>query len=329
MTTLRWMAALALLPCLSAQAPPKPADDDQGPTIKVDVDLVNVFFSVREKKGTYVSNLAKDDLELLEDGKPQTIKFFTRETDLPLTIGLLVDVSGSQGALIEEERSASYKFLAQVLRKKDEAFIISFGVDSEILQDFTNSPGLLRQGLEGLRLNAGVSGMSPTGSPLPGSGRGTVLYEAVWLAAKDKLRNEVGRKALIVITDGNDVGSRIKIEKAIEEAQRSDSIIYSILFEDPRYTSMMFGGSSGEGPMRRMAEETGGRVFRVDRRNRLEDIYSIIQQEMRSQYAIGYMASNQARDGTFRKIEIKSKHKDQKVQVRKGYYAPGDDKPGN
>lgn len=323
-TTLRWIAALALLvPCLSAQAPPKPApEDDQGPTIKVDVDLVNVFFSVREKKGTYVSNLSKDDLEVTEDGKPQTIKFFTRETDLPLTIGLLVDVSASQGALIEEERSASYKFLAQVLRKKDEAFIISFGVDSELLQDFTNSPGLLRQGLDGLRLNAGVSGMSPTGSPLPGSGRGTVLYEAVWLAAKDKLRSEVGRKAIIVITDGNDVGSRIKIEKAIEEAQRSDAIIYSILFEDPRYTSMMFGGSSGEGPMKRMAEETGGRVFRVDRRNRLEDIYNIIQQEMRSQYAIGYASTNQAKDGTFRKLEIRSKNRDQKVQVRKGYYAP-------
>jgi VWFA-related protein len=333
-TKLRWLAAIALLPCLYAQAPPnsqppKPAEEDAGPVIKVDVDLVNVFFSVRDKKGGYIANLSKDDLEVLEDGKPQEIKFFTRETDLPLTIGLLVDVSGSQGALIEEERSASYKFLAQVLRKKDEAFIISFGVDSELLQDFTNSPGLLRQGLAALRLNAGVSGMSPTGSPLPGSGRGTVLYEAVWLAAKDKLRSEVGRKALIVITDGNDVGSRVKIEKAIEEAQRSDAIIYSVMFEDPRYTSMAFGGSSGEGPMRRMAEETGGRVFRVSRRERLEDIYNMIQQEMRSQYALGYVATNQAKDGSFRKVEIRSKNKDQKVQVRKGYYAPdeGDAKP--
>jgi VWFA-related protein len=325
------LAALALFSILAGAQPPqgqKPRpeakpEEDQGPTIKVDVDLVNLFFSVRDKKGAYLSSLTKDDLEIYEDGKRQEPRYFSRETDQPLTIGLLVDVSRSQEALIEEERRASFKFFSQVLRKKDMCFIISFGADSELLQDYTNSLPLLQQGLGQLRLNAGTGGMSPTGSPvpIPGGSRGTVLYESVWLAAKEKLRSEVGRKALVVITDGNDVGSRIKIDKAIEEAQRSDTIIYSVLFEDPRYTSWQYGGMSGEGPMRRMAEETGGRVFRVDRKNSLEDIYNTIQQEMRSQYAAAYTPTNPAKDGTFRRIELRAKNKDTKVQVRKGYYS--------
>jgi VWFA-related protein len=180
--------------------------------------------------------------------------------------------------------------------------------------------------LGAIRLNAGVSGMSPTGSPVPvpGGGRGTVLYEAVWLAAQEKLRGEVGRKAMVIITDGVDVGSRIKIEKAIEEAQKSDAIVYGVLFEDPRYTSWQYGGVSGEGPLKRMAEETGGRVFRVDRRNTLEDIFTIIQQEMRSQYSVSYTPANGARDGGFRRIEIRTSSRDHKVQVRKGYYAEKD-----
>ncbi len=326
--SVRFLAALALLTCLAAQAqPPKPAPkpaEEEQPTIKVEVDLVNLFFSARDKKGGYISSLGRDDLEFFEDGKRQELKFFSRETDLPLTIGLLVDVSKSQEALIEEERRASFKFFSQVLRKKDIAFIISFGADSELLQDFTGSLPLLQKGLSELRLNAGVGGISPTGPtvPIPGSNRGTVLYEAVWLAAKEQLREQVGRKALVVITDGNDVGSRIKIDKAIEEAQRSDAIIYSVLFEDPRYTSWQFGGMSGEGPMKRMAEETGGRVFRVDRRNTLEDIYNTIQQEMRSQYAAAYTPTNEAKDGTFRRIEARVRNsKDVKIQIRKGYYA--------
>jgi VWFA-related protein len=322
---MKWMTGLLLIGVLTAQtpkvAPPKPAEDDPTQVIKVDVDLVNLFFSVRDKRGAYVPGLTKDDVEVYEDGKKQEMKFFSRESDLPLTIGLLVDVSGSQAALIEEERRASYRFFSQVLRKKDMAFIISFGVDSEELQDFTNSLPLLQKGLDSLKLNAGVSGYSPTGTTVPGGNRGTVLYESVWLAAKEKLRSEVGRKALVVITDGNDVGSRIKIEKAIEEAQRSDAIIYSVLFEDPRFTSGFYGGMSGEGPMRRMAEETGGRVFRVDRKNSLSDIYSQIQEEMRTQYALGYTPSNPAKDGSFRRTELRVKNKDYKVQVRKGYYS--------
>lgn len=317
----RFLALPLGLPLL-AQQPPKPVPpEDETPTIKIDVDLVNIFCSVREKNGSYVATLVKDDFSLLEDGKAQTLKFFTRETNLPLTIGLLVDVSRSQESLIDVEREASLRFFQKVLREKDMVFAISFGVDSELLQDYTNSIGLLRKALSGLRLNAGtnVGGINP--GPIPTQPRGTVLYEAIYLAADEKLRSEVGRKAIIVITDGNDYGSRIKIEKAIEAAQRSDAIIYSVLFEDPRYTSSYFGGMSGEGPLRRMSEETGGRVFRVSGKQTLDLIYDQIQDELRSQYALGYTPTNASRDGSFRRIEIKMNRKDLKVQARKGYYA--------
>lgn len=319
--------AAAMLPLFaSAQAPPAAAPpEDDTPIIRVDVELVNIFFSARERKGNYVRGLDGADFEVHEDGKRQDVKFFARETDLPLTIGLLVDVSRSQERLIETEKRASERFFEQVLRPKDMAFLISFGPDTDLLQDSTSSPGLLRRGLEQLRVTGGVGGVyTPSTVPVPGGGRGTVLYEAVWLAAKEKLRREVGRKAIILITDGVDVGSRVKIGEAIEEAQRSDAIIYTILFEDPRYTSAMFGGMSGEGAMKRMAEETGGRMFRVDRRQTLEQIYDLIAEEMRTQYAIGYTPANSAKDGSFRRVEIKPRDRNIRIQARKGYYAGGD-----
>jgi VWFA-related protein len=316
-----WAGCAAWACC--PEQPPPPADDQ---VIRVEVRLVNLFFSVRDRKGAHVSTLGKDDFEIYEDGKKQEIRFFSRETDQPLTLGLLVDVSRSQERLVDVERSASARFFERVLRAKDMAFLISFGADAELLQDYTSSAVLLAKALDRLRLNASVSGMSPTGSPVPppGGPRGTVLYDAVWVACREKMRGEVGRKALVVITDGVDVGSRVKLKEAIEEAQRADVIVYAVLFEDPRYTSSQYGGVSGEGAMRRMAEETGGRVFRVSRRESLDDIYDTIQTELRSQYSAAYAPLNQARDGSFRRIEVKVKNRDYRVQVRRGYYAPAD-----
>lgn len=302
-------------PAAQAAAPP-PADDQ---VIKVDVSLVNLYFSVRENRGGYVSNLKQEDFEVYEDGQLQTLKAFSRETDQPLTLGLLVDVSGSQQRLIEDERAASSRFFQQVLRPKDMAFLLSFGIESELLQDLTNSHTLLDKALRTLRLNAGVPTVTPT--TVPRDPRGTVLYEAVWLAANEKMRPEVGRKALVLITDGDDQGSRTKPSEAVEAAQKADSIIYVVLYEDSYYAHQMFG-HAGEGEMRKLTDETGGRVFRVDRKNRLSDIYDQLQQELRSQYVIAYSPSNPERDGKFRKIEIRVKdRKDVKVQARKGYYA--------
>ena len=293
------------------------------PTIKVEVEVVNILFNVRDKRGGLIGNLSKDDFTIFEDGKQQEIKYFNRETDLPLTVGLLIDVSASQGNLIDIERNAAYQFFGSVLRKQDLAFLISFGEDAELLQDYTNSPALLRKGLDGLKVNSGVGGLHPGPVPTISQPRGTILYDAVYLAAADQLKGQVGRKVLVLITDGEDQGSRYKITQAIEAAQRADAIVYGFYYVDRAFyygRGLVFGGVS-DSELRRMAEETGGHVFHVDRKMTLQDAFSELQNEMRSQYAIGYTPSNANKDGTFRRIEIHTNNKDWKVQARKGYYA--------
>ena len=295
---------------------------DQLPTLKVDVDVVSVLASVRDKKGTLIPTLQKEDFTVLEDGKAQTIKYFTKETDLPLTIGLLVDVSRSQENLIDIERNAASQFFTSVLKKKDLAFLISFGEECELLQDSTGSPRLLTDGLGQLRVSSGASGIHPGPVPTIGQPRGTVLFDAIYLAANEKLKGEVGRKVIVVITDGVDQGSRLSRAQAIEAAQKADAVIYSIDYEDPRYHGMF--GPSGDGDLRRMSDETGGHVYRVDRKNTLEQVFKELQDEMRSQYSIGYTPSNSSKNGGYRHLEIRTSNKDLRVQARKGYYAGKD-----
>ncbi|MGD0617778.1 MAG: VWA domain-containing protein [Bryobacteraceae bacterium] len=303
----------------SAQQEDKP-EQAEAP-IHVEVNVVNVFFTVRDKQGGLVGNLTKDDFTIFEDGKQQTVRYFTRETDLPFTMGLLIDVSPSQENLVDIEKDAASQFFGSVLRPKDMAFLISFGGDADLLQDYTNSPKLLRAGLNGLHVNASMSGLEPGPVPTIYHPKGTILYDAVYLASHDELHGQVGRKALILITDGEDEGSTYKIQDAIEQAQKADAIIYSIAYVDYnfyRQHGAFYGGSSA---LSRMSSETGGRVFTVDRKHPLTEAFAEIQNEMRTQYAIGYTPANTARDGSYRKIEIRCGNKDQKVQARKGYYA--------
>jgi len=291
------------------------------PSIKVEVNVVSVRTTVRDKKGGLIANLQKDDFTVLEDGKPQTIKYFTKETDLPLTIGMLVDVSGSQRNLIDIERSAASQFFTQVLRKKDEAFLISFGEETELLQDYTGSPRLLKEGLNQLRVSSGVGGIHPGPVPTIGQPRGTVLYDAIYLAATEKLRSEVGRKVIVVITDGVDQGSRLTRNQAIEAAQKADAVIYSIDYSDPRAYGPFGGGGGGEAELHKMSDETGGHVYKVDRRHTLDDVFRELQDEMRSQYSIGYTPTNEVKDGSYRHVDVRLANKDLKAQARKGYYA--------
>ncbi len=322
------LATLSILPIVlirldaqQAAAGTQKIEDDAGEPIKVNVDIVNLYCSVRNKQNALISSLEKTDFDLAEDGTKQEIKYFTRETDLPLTIGLLVDVSNSQRNLIEIERRAASSFFSAVLKKKDVAFLISFGADSELLQDITGSPRLLQQGLNDMKLNAGFAGINSGPVPTATKARGTVLYDAVYLAANDMLAKEVGRKAIILITDGEDEGSKLTEREAIEAAQKADAIIYGILYVDRQFYGTFGMGYSGEGVLKHMAEETGGRLFQVDRKNSLDTVFEQIQQEMRTQYAIGYAPTNAKKDGTFRKIDLHANNKDLKVQVRKGYYA--------
>ena len=288
----------------------------QDEPIRVDVNLVSVLASVRGKSGALISNLTKDDFRIYEDGKEQQIRNFTRETDLPLTIGLLVDTSASQERLVDTEQRAASQFFSKVLRPKDQAFLIQFGAEAELLQDLTNSARSLQEALKKLRLSVPVGGLHPGPVPTMQNQAGTILYDAVYLAVNDEMKHEVGRKALVLITDGVDTGSKISRDKAIEAAQKGDAIIYSIDYQDRGaygggFGSVSFGGG-GEGELRRMSSETGGQVFRVDRSHSLDDIFREIQDEMRSQYAITYQPPNAKRDGSYHKIDIKLSNKDYK-----------------
>jgi VWFA-related protein len=312
---------------------------NQEPTIRINVELVNILFTVRAKKGgALIPNLTKDDFKVYEDdfkvyedGKQQTIQRFSRETDLPLTLGLLIDISASQERLIDIERQAASAFFSSVIRPKDEAFLISFGKDTELLQDYTNSPRLLTAALRGLQGDGQtpMMGRVPVNTgPIPqmGTPKGTLLFDAVYLASNEKLKAEVGRKAMILITDGEDQGSTYNRRNAIEAAQRADAIIYSIYYVDRGFyaSAGMFGGG-GESDLRKMSEETGGHVFTVSSKHPLNDVFREIQDELRNQYSIGYESTNSNRDGSFRRIEIKVDNPDYRVQARNGYYATPND----
>jgi len=329
-------ALLATGGALVAQPPPNQDQaqaQPQTPTFKSNVELVNILFTVKTKKGQLIPNLEQKDFTVYEDGKQQTIQHFSRETDLPLTLGLLIDISASQERLVDIEREAAAAFFSSVIRQKDEAFLISFGKSTDLLQDYTNSPRLLTAALQDLRPDGQTPmvGRIPVSSgPVPtmGTPKGTLLYDAVYLASNEKLKSEVGRKAIILITDGDDQGSFYDRGAAIEAAQKSDAIIYSIYYVDHGFyaaAGMGFGGG-GEGELRKMSEETGGHVFSVGRKHPLDEVFKEIQDELRNQYSIGYESTNPKRDGSFRHIDIKVDNTDYHVQARSGYYAtPGDE----
>ena len=314
------------------QSAQKPADaqkpEDQGPaeTLKVNVNVVGLFFNVKDKHGALIPNLTKDDFQVFEDGKPQTIKYFAAESNLPLTLGILIDSSGSQRNVLDMEKEVGGAFLRQILTDKDEAYVIDFNVDATLVQDYTRDVHLLQAAMNKVRINTGF-----TTGPVPGAGggpvpnaslnRGTVLYDAVYLSAHDMLSKEVGRKAMILLTDGEDEGSQLKIQDAIEAAQRSDAIVYVLLCADRGFYGSFQMGYSGESEMRKLTEATGGRVINVGNKfDKLREAFDQIAAELRSQYNLGYTPTNLKLDGSYRKIEIKCKQ-NYKVQTRAGYYA--------
>src|SRR5438309_8314389 len=311
----------------------QPASSDQNPddsqqpteTLKVRVNVVQLFFNVKDKHGALIPNLTKGDFEIYEDGSKQNLKYFTAETNLPLTLGILIDSSGSQIRVLDMEKEVGGAFLKQILTDKDEAFVIDFNVDSNLVQDFTRDVRRLQSALNSVRINSGVT--MPTlpgagGGPVPtAQSPGTVLYDAVYLSAHDMLAKEVGRKAMILLTDGQDEGSRLKIKDAIEAAQKADSIVYVLLCADRGSYFSMGMSYNGEGEMRKLTEQTGGRVINVGNKfEKLKEAFDQIAAELRSQYNIGYTPTNEKKDGTYRKVEIKSKQ-GYKVQARAGYYA--------
>ena len=316
----------AALPAQQSNANQKPADSQQPTeTLKLNVNIVQLFFNVKDKHGALIPNLTKDDFEVLEDGKPQTIKYFTAESNLPLTLGILIDSSGSQLRVLDMEKEVGGAFLKQILTDKDLAYVMDFNVDASLIQDYTRDTQRLQKALNSVRINAGIT--MPTipgagGGPVPTAQQaGTVLYDAVYLSAHDMLSKEVGRKAMILLTDGEDEGSKLKIRDAIEASQKADTIIYVLLCADRGSYFSAGIGYSGESDMKKLTEATGGRVINVGNKfDKLREAFDQIATELRSQYNIGYTPINDKLDGSYRKLEIKNKQ-GYKIQSRAGYYA--------
>ena len=331
--------ALGLAPTLRAQeapspggpppaskAEPQPVDIGDTQTLKVNVNLVNVYFSVRDKNG-FITNLHKDDCNIFEDKNLQKTKNFTQEKNLPLTIGILLDTSGSQQNVLPLEQTSGAEFLKDVLTPKDEAFLISFDINVNLLADYTNSPREIKRSIDSAVINTGAGTGSVTGNGTP---RGTLLFDAVYLAAHDKLRQEAGRKILVLLTDGGDQGSQETLKSSIEAAQKANTIIYVILIADRGFYGGYGMTFSGDADMERLAKETGGRVINVGNNGKkLQEAFDQIQDELRTQYLASYTSTNpKVNDGSFRTLNITCE-KDQKVQARKGYYAMSDTAPDN
>jgi VWFA-related protein len=394
-----WIAALTLLPATrllagqqtqgTAPASPAPtegaastapaaATDATQPKFSSDVNVVNLFVTVRNKQGNIVKDLTKDDFLLDEEGKPQTIKYFSQENNLPLYLGLLVDTSGSQRTVLNDERTASFKFFDQILREdRDLAFVLHFDFEVELLQDFTSSRQNLEKALDQLQISprlqqrqgqGGQGGGYPSGGGYPGGGYpgggypgggypsggsrprgGTDLYDAILLASDDLMSKQKGRKALVLLTDGVDTGSKSTLFQAIESAQRADTLVYSVLFAgNEGYSQPMRMGGPGmgrRGGMGRMpppgggydtgngkkvleqiARETGGRFFQVSHSRPLDKIYADIQEELRSLYNVAYTPDPPAPSGVYRHIHLLpntkvKKDKDLVVVTREGYWA--------
>jgi VWFA-related protein len=319
----------------------------QEPKISVETNMVTVFAAVHDKHGKSVSTLTKDDFALDEDGRPQTISYFARENDLPLTVGLLVDTSLSQRRLLDQERNASSSFVDHALRedKKDQAFLIHFDHEVELLQDVTSSRKKLETAL-GLLQTPELEDASQGGGHHHVGG--TLLYDAVYLASEDLMKKQQGRKALIILSDGDDRGSKVGLSSAIESAQRANTVVYSILFKADHQDRPRggydggpggWGGHGGHGGgghrypqqeeqrpdgkkiLARISKETGGRLFEVSKKQAVDQIYEEIQQELRDQYILGYVPDKSANSADYRKIHLTTKQKDLSVQARDGYYA--------
>lgn len=334
-----------------------PMRSQQPPTLSSEVNVVNVLATVRTKHGEIVRNLTQDDFALEEDGRPQTIKYFTHETDLPLTLGLLVDTSLSQRRVLDQERNASQIFLDQVLRvDKDLAFVIHFDREVELLQDLTSSRQKLQAALALLQTPQPAEERASNDSdPYPGSrrgrrgaggGGGTLLYDSVYLVSNELMKKQVGRKALIILSDGVDIGSKKTLATAIEAAQRADTLVYSILFTDEDAygnrggfgdgrMGRMGGGMGRRGGGRdrlqerpdgkkileRISKQTGGHLFEVSKKEPIDQIYGRIQEELRNQYNIGYTPDKSNAGAGYHKITLTTRQKDLIVEARDGYYA--------
>ncbi len=302
--------------------PQKQPQSQPSATLRVTTNLVNLFFLAHDSHGKLVTNLTATDCTVYEDGAKQTLQHFSAKSDRPLTLGILLDTSLSQQRVLPTEQQAGDAFLRRVLRPKDEAFLISFDVDVDMLADLTGSVPTLEHAMDRAQINSSSGNFANGTIPSIGKPKGTLLYDAVYLAANDKLRHESGRKALILLTDGQDEGSEENLKSAMEAAQKADAVVYVLLINDPGiYGTLDF---TGAGAMHKLTKETGGRVFEIGHDGRkIQAAFEIIENELHAQYQASYTPTNHTADGGYRRIRVDCVQNDNAlhVQARKGYYA--------
>jgi VWFA-related protein len=294
--------------------PAIPQEPSQGPSLKSTVNLVNLFTTVRDKNKRIVGDMKQQDFKIFEDNQEQKIAFFSKEVTLPITLGLLIDTSGSEQNRLGAEQEAASRFLERVMRKGDMAMVLSFDLDVDLLADFTDDRAQIQRAINKARIGA-ISGGVVTPGTIPSNTGGTHFYDAVYLACGEKLATEAGRKALVILTDAQDEGSKVRLEEAIESAQRTDTVVHVLLVHDPGY-------SWRPDVAKKLSDETGGRTIEVSSEKKLNEAFDQISEELRSQYTVGYYPTNTSKDGRFRKIKVETANKDYRILTRKGYYAP-------
>ena len=313
-----------------------PQDSDE--VIKVETNLTSIFFTAADKNKRFVSTLKPEDIRVLEDGQPQQIFTFQQNVDLPLSLAILIDTSASEERTLPDLKAAAQAFLENLIRPaKDEVAVISFTGETTLEQSFTGSVERLRRAIDrvefvppsgyvggGVVVN-GTPPISGTNQSLAGS---TAIWDAIWVTSDEVIRDsaEHTRRAIILLTDGVDTSSRMKMHEAIEHAQKVDALIYAIGIGD-RYTFNV-----EEGTLRKVAERTGGRAFFPSNERDLQDAFAQIQRDLREQYLVAYSPSNKARDGSYRKIEIQvitpdMREKNLKLTYRPGYFAKSGPEP--
>jgi VWFA-related protein len=296
------------------QEPAQGQTEDSGAIFTTSIKVVNVLATVRGKNGALVNDLTKDDFVLKENGRNQNVRYFSRETDLPLSIGVLVDTSLSQLKVLDAELGASFRFLDDMLREdKDSVFVMQFDLAVMLRQDLTNSRKKLEEALQNVDTPSHHDLMLQRGG-------GTLLYDAV-IKGAEIMHGQRNRKALILLTDGVDTGSEAPLEAAIDAAQRADTLIYSILFSDEGYYGLFGGGTDGRRVLVRLAKETGGSFFEVSKKQNIEQLYAEIQIELRSQYNLGFVSDVPVRVSEFRKLQLTAKQKGLTVDSRDKYWA--------
>lgn len=312
------LSAHAQIPVQIPTKPPASKEIPQvGGTTKINVNLVRLYVTVRDKHGAIVTGLQKEDFKVYEDGVEQKIAFFSKDMTDPLTLAMMVDTSGSQQHLLDAEKETADRFLRDILRKDDLAAVFSFDTTVNMLADFTDDPSVLQAAIQKAEINAPVA-LGPTNANVPG----TVLYDAIDQVCTEKLPAETGRKALIILTDAQDEGSTDSLRTAIYAAQEANAVIHVLLIAERMGYFMSGQMYMGGSVAHEMAEQTGGRVISIRSGGDLDKAFNEISQELRSQYILAYYPSNTVANGGYRKIKVTT-NPGLKVLTREGYYAPG------